>query len=47
MVGRMNAWALGLRQKGRGEQKQKKAWVERRRLLPFIKAIKLYASPLA
>ena len=47
MVGKMNAWVLGLGRKERGEQKQKKAWVERRRLFPFIKAMKLYASPLA
>ena len=47
LVERMNAWALGLRRKQRGEQKQKKAWVERRRFFPFIKAIRLYASPLA
>ena len=35
LVGRMNAWALGLRRKERGEQKQNKAWVERRRSSPL------------
>ena len=47
LVGKMNAWALGLRRKERGEQKEKKAWVERRRPFPFIEAMKVYASPLA
>ena len=47
MVGKMNASVLGLGRKERGMQKDKKAWVERRRTFPFIEAMKLYASPLA
>ena len=47
LVGKMNAWALGLERKGMDEQKEKKAWVKRKRPFLFIEAIKLCASPLA
>ena len=47
MVGKMNAWVLGLERKERDEQKKKKVWVERTGPFPFIEAMKLYASPLA
>ena len=42
-----SARALGLEQEGMDEQKEKKAWVERKRPFLFIEAMKLYTSPLA